>query len=242
VGPPASRAAFVVGATGYVGREVVRVLRGRGVVTVAHVRPDSPRLDEWRARFAALGATVDATPWDQAAMADTLRRVRPAAVFALLGTTRARGRAAASRGATETYETVDYGLTALVLRAARAAAGAAPPLRFVYLSAAGVGPGTRNPYLAARWRVEQELRASGLPFVVARPAFITGPDRDETRPAERLAATATDAALRVAALLGARGLRERWRSTTGAALAESLVRLAFDSAAEGRVVTGEGLR
>ena len=34
---------FVVGATGYTGREVVRLLREKRIPTVAHVRPDSPR-------------------------------------------------------------------------------------------------------------------------------------------------------------------------------------------------------
>ena len=50
--------AFVAGATGYTGREVVRVLLERGVRTVAHVRPDSPHVDEWRSRFEAQGAAV----------------------------------------------------------------------------------------------------------------------------------------------------------------------------------------
>ena len=99
--------AFVAGATGYTGREVVRVLRESGVSTVAHVRPDSPRLAEWRARFGALGAEVDTTPWDAPAMATTLARVQPAIVFALLGTTRRRARAAAERGAAESYASVD---------------------------------------------------------------------------------------------------------------------------------------
>ena len=236
-------AAFVAGATGYVGRHVAAALPARGLGPVAHVRPDSRRLDAWRARFAAVGVTVDATPWDEGAMTATLRRVRPAAVFALLGTTRVRGRAAAERGARETYETVDYGLSALLLRAARAAAadtGVAP--RFVYLSAAGVAPGARNAYLTVRWRMEEELRASGLPFTVVRPAFVTGPDREERRVVERLGAIASDAVLDAAALLGARRLRDRWRSITGPDLAAALVRLALDPAAEGRVVTGEELR
>ena len=58
--------AFVAGATGYTGREVVRLLSGRGVRTVAHVRPDSPRVEEWRRRFETEGAAVDVTPWDDA--------------------------------------------------------------------------------------------------------------------------------------------------------------------------------
>lgn len=230
--------AFVAGATGYTGREVVRVLRARGVETTAHVRPDSASLAAWRERFAALGARLDATPWEPAAMAETLRRLRPDLVFALLGTTRARGRVAAAHGAVDTYESVDYGLTRLLLDAA-VAAGHAP--RFVYLSSVGVGPGSRNPYLAVRARLEADLRASGLPFTIARPSFITGPDRDEDRPMERLGAGAVDA---VASALGALGLRsvERWRSTTAGTLAGALVRIALDPAAAGRVVESEALR
>src|SRR5215208_1501420 len=64
--------AFVAGATGYTGREVVRQLVERGVRAVAHVRPDSPRLAEWRERFAELGAEVDATPWEEPAMRASL--------------------------------------------------------------------------------------------------------------------------------------------------------------------------
>ncbi len=231
--------AFVAGATGYTGREVVRALRAAGVRTVAHVRPDSARADEWRARFEALGAEVDETPWDGPSMAATLARVRPTIVFALLGTTRRRARAAASPGAAESYASVDYGLTRLLLDAT-VMSGARP--RFVYLSAAGVHEGARNAYLAARARLERDLRASGLPFVVARPALVSGPDREEPRPLERAAALVSDAALAVAARLGARRLAARWRSTTGAALAAALVRLALDPAAEGRVVHGDGLR
>ncbi|WP_242339692.1 SDR family oxidoreductase [Anaeromyxobacter sp. SG66] len=231
--------AFVAGATGYTGREVVRALRAAGVRTVAHVRPDSASAGAWRARFAALGAEVDSTPWAGPAMAATLARVRPTLVFALLGTTRRRARAAARHGVTESYASVDYGLTRLLLDAA-VASGARP--RFVYLSSARVHEGTRSAYLSARARLERDLRASGLPFVVARPAFVTGPDRDEPRPLERAAARVSDAALSVASRLGARRLAARWRSTSGAALASALVRLALDPGAEGRVVEGDGLR
>jgi uncharacterized protein YbjT (DUF2867 family) len=92
--------AFVAGATGYVGREVVRVLaQERSIPTAAHVRRDSPRLAEWRDRVAAAGASIDTTEWAEPAMTETLVRLRPTLVFALLGTTRARR---ASRRASST--------------------------------------------------------------------------------------------------------------------------------------------
>jgi nucleoside-diphosphate-sugar epimerase len=231
--------AFVAGATGFTGREVVRTLRAPGVHTVAHVRPDSPSLREWQERFRALGAEVDATPWEGAEMTATLRRLRPSVVFALLGTTRRRARAAARRGRAEDYEAVDYGLTHLLLEAA-SACGTRP--RFVYLSSAGTRDDTRNRYLLARARLERELRAAPLPFVIARPSIITGAGRDDLRPLELLAAATADAVLGIAGRLGARGLAARYRSTTSTALAAALVRLALDPAAERRVAESEELR
>ena len=65
--------AFVAGATGFTGREVVRVLLDRGVPTVAHIRPDSSRLDEWRERFEGLGARTDTTAWEKEPMSATLK-------------------------------------------------------------------------------------------------------------------------------------------------------------------------
>ncbi|MCC6748133.1 MAG: NAD(P)H-binding protein [Deltaproteobacteria bacterium] len=232
--------AFVAGATGYTGHEVVRALRRRDLRTLAHLRPDSPRRAEWVERFLDLGAEPDLTPWVLEAMTETFARARPTHLFALLGTTRARGRAAEAdhRGA-ESYETVDYGLTALLIDAARAAE-LAP--RFIYLSAAGVTPTSRTGYYAARARAEQKLSESGLPYLIARPSFITGPDREESRPAERLGARVADSALALAGLLGGTRLASRYRSTTAAVLAESLVRLALDPAATNRVIESEELR
>jgi nucleoside-diphosphate-sugar epimerase len=109
--------AFVAGATGYVGREVVRVARERDLATVAHVRPDSPRLATWRERFERLGVQVDSTPWDDSAFVATMTRLRPSIIFALLGTTKKR----AQTDPQATYERVDYGMTATLLRAAVAA-------------------------------------------------------------------------------------------------------------------------
>ncbi len=233
------RVAFVAGATGYTGRAVVRALRSRGVDTVAHVRPDSPSLAAWRQRFEALGARVDTTPWDGGALTQALTLLRPDAVFALLGTTRARATRAAGQGRDEGYEAVDYGLTMRLYRAA-AQCGVNP--RFVYLSAAGVREQGGNAYLQVRARVERELRAGTLPWIAARPSFITGPDRDEFRAGERIGAVVIDGLLAVVGLLGGGRWRDRYRSTSNGVLAEALVRLAFDSSVVNQVVESEELR
>jgi uncharacterized protein YbjT (DUF2867 family) len=217
--------AFIAGATGYTGREVVRELRARGVAAVAHVRPDSARVAEWEARFQAHYAITDTTPWELHAMRDTLLRWQPTHVFALLGTTRARARTARRQGASDSYETVDYGLTATLLKALLLTGFQA---RFIYLSAIGVSERATAPYMAVRWRMESELRASGLPYIVARPAFVSGADREERRATERVLTRATDGLLAIGAAVGLRKLRDRFGSLTGAQLAHALVHAALD--------------
>ncbi|MBM3728653.1 MAG: NAD-dependent epimerase/dehydratase family protein [Acidobacteria bacterium] len=230
------RTAFVAGATGYTGREVVRLLREQGVRTVAHVRPGNAREEEWRGRL----GSIDVIPWERGGLVQALRVLDPGyVVFSLLGTTRARGRAAAARGDVETYETVDYGLTVMLLEAAREAGGCG---RFVYLSAAGVSGTTSNEYLRVRWRVEEAIRASGVSYTIARPSFITGADRDEKRTGEQWGARVSDAALAAAGWLGMGRMRERYRSTTNTVLAAALVRGAWDEGWRNRVVESEGLR
>ena len=59
--------AFVAGATGYTGSQVVPALRARGVRVIAHVRPGSAAAAAWHTRFEALGAEVDETPYDEEA-------------------------------------------------------------------------------------------------------------------------------------------------------------------------------
>lgn len=224
--------AFIAGATGYTGRHVTERLAREGVRTIAHVRPDSPALGAWTARFTAAGAAVDATAWGDE-MARTIARVRPDVIFALLGTTRSRAaRDERATGKAAGYEAVDYGLTALLLHATRAA-GVRP--RFVYLSSLGAREGSANPYLAVRGRFERELQESGLPYLIVRPSFISGSDRDERRITERVASIVTDALLGVVAAAGGRALRDRWATLSGATLAAGMVRLAL-AQPDGRVV------
>jgi uncharacterized protein YbjT (DUF2867 family) len=216
-----SLSAFVAGATGYTGREVVAALRRRGVETIAHVRADSRDRERWTTRFAALGAQVDHTAWTADAMAHMLAARRPSVVFALLGTTRAR---AGREGVADPYETIDYGLTEM-LRAGAVAAGHAP--LFVYLSAYGATEQGGNRYLLVRGRMERQLREGPLPFLIAQPLFITGSDRDEGRLAERVGSVLMDGVLGAVAALGGTRWRDRFASMTGATLAEGLVALAL---------------
>ena len=231
---------FVAGATGYTGREVVRECVARGLRTVAHVRPDSSRLSDWRARFEDLGAEVDTTPWTLPSIKATLEQLAPTQVWALVGTTKSRGKGSGSNSAVaDTYEAVDYGLSVLLLEAALAC-GSSP--RFIYLSAMGADGRPANAYMDVRKRVEAAVRGSGLPFLFARPAFVSGPDREESRPAERAASRVLDAGLGLLGALGAKQLVRRYASFTGADLARAMVALACAGSGRALVAETEDLR
>lgn len=232
------KTAFVAGATGYTGREVVRALRERGVETHAHIRPGSQAEATARPAFEAQGALVDTTPWEAREMTATMRRLQPGCVFALLGTTKKRAKAESGLSPAEAYEKIDYGLSALLLQAVREA-GIRP--RFVYLSSLGVSDDAKLPYTAVRARFERELRESGLPFTIVRPSFITG-DREEPRPGEAIAAHIADAALSIVGALGASRLRDRYRSVNAHDLADALVTAALDPEREGATLSMDDLR
>ncbi len=227
--------AFVLGATGFVGREVVRQLCVRGTKAVAHVRPDSSKLAEWRSRFAELGAEVDTTAWDAAALAARIRELAPQQIYILIGTTRAKAKSDRVQG--DIYEAVDLGLTKLAVEAARASE---TQPRIVYLSSVGADANARSAYLRARGKAEDVVKTSGLPWVIARPSLITG-ERDEGRLGERAASVVGDGVLAVVGVLGGKQLRDRYRSTTPDVLASALIRLG-ESPEHGVIASGAQLR
>jgi len=208
---------------------------------IAHVRPDSARLAEWTARFTTAGAEVSSAPWTKVGIDTLLAAERPSLVFGLLGTTQARVKQAARAGrdaSKETYDAVDIGLTELAIAACRAIE---PRPRFVYLSSVGTSDTAAGSYLQARARVERTLRESGVPFTIARPSFIVG-DRDEPRALEKVSAPLVDGVLGLLGGLGAKSLRDRYRSITGPDLARALVTLALDPAWKDRVAEPADLR
>ncbi len=227
--------AFVLGATGLVGREVVRQLCVRGTKTTAHVRPDSKQLDTWRQRFEAMGAAVDTSPWIVADLAERLRELQPAQIYILIGTTRSKAKLDAVQG--DIYESIDLGLTQLAIDAAKQAGVSS---RLVYLSSVGADAGARSAYLRARGKAEDIVKRCGLPWVIARPSIITG-ERDQSRFGESTAAFVGDGMLALASLVGGKVLRARYRSTTSDVLASALIRIG-EAPDHGRVIDGDDLR
>ncbi|MEZ4458281.1 MAG: NAD(P)H-binding protein [bacterium] len=229
--------AFVAGATGYTGREVVRLLREADVEVTAHIRPDSSSRAKWEGVFAEQGAHISTAAWNLDAISEALATASPDLVFALLGTTRARKDKAENRDA-ETYEAVDYGLTAMLIDAC-VACGTSPG--FVYLSSLGVTGSSPSAYIQARWKAEQKLRTSGLRYVIARPAFISGDNRDESRPLERIGAVSVDVGLGLLGALGMKKLQAKYASMDNTTLAKGLVNTAL-AGLENQEVEPDALR
>lgn len=228
--------AMVLGATGFVGREIVRQLGVRDTRVIAHVRPDSKELDRWRTTFTEQGAIFDATPWDQAALAERMKISAVTHLYLAIGTTRAKAKADAISG--NIYETVDYGLTKLAADAARDS-GMHP--RIVYLSSIGASPESSSQYLAWRGKAEQAVVDAGLDYVIARPSIING-ERDSLRLGEKAASIVGDGVLAVAGLFGGRRLRDKYKSTSPDVLASALIRLGEADGHPRQIAEGAELR
>jgi nucleoside-diphosphate-sugar epimerase len=224
--------AFVAGATGLTGRFVVEALCEQGLEVIAHVRPDSSRIEEWTRRFSEIGAQVDTTEWSQAAMDERFSQAAPDLVFSLLGTTKKREK----KGGGD-YQSVDFGLTAMLINAVKSS----PSTRFVYLSSIGTKKGVSSAYLKARWMAEEHLSQSELPYLVARPSLILG-DRDESRLLESVGGGISDVLIGAAGLLGARKFAKRVGSIQGSELGEGLVREALLWPKNNRILYSDDLR
>jgi nucleoside-diphosphate-sugar epimerase len=212
----------------------VRQLCVRGGKPIAHVRPDSKSIAEWRAKFGELGATVDASPWNANALASAFREFHVTAIYILIGTTRSKAKADQVAG--EIYQQIDRGLTEIAVDAAKQVGN----IRLVYLSSIGADANASSAYLKARGQAEDAVRSSGLPWVIARPSFIVG-DRDERRVGESIGAGIGDGVLAVAGLFGGKQLRAKYRSTSPDVLASALIRTA-EAPEHDRVIDGDDLR
>ena len=124
---------LVIGATGYVGRNVVAAGIRAGHEVIAHVRPESATGDRAAAELVAAGARVVRTAWTPEAWYRYLDAHPPGQIFLTLGTTAARARKARKAGAPDASQAaVDLGLTMLVVGVAKTAT---PEAGLIYLSA-----------------------------------------------------------------------------------------------------------
>jgi NADH dehydrogenase len=150
---------LVTGGTGFVGGHVVHELRGRGLPVRCLVRDPrkATKLAGWGCELAE-GDVTDA---------ESLRR-------AVAGVDTIVHLVAIRQGPRERFQRIMVDGTRDLLSAARDAGVG----RFVHMSALGTSKETRElvPYYGAKWENEQQVRGSGVPFVIFRPSFVFGPD------------------------------------------------------------------
>ena len=160
---PSGSVVAVAGGTGFVGRSIVRELAARGdrVVVLSHKPPiaTTDRLIEFR--------QADVTSPDR--LLDALAGVDTLVIC--LGF-RNSPIEAPRRG--RTFERVDAGGTEALVAAAKAT-GAAGVRRLVYISGAGAAPDAPRHWFRAKWRAEEAIRGSGIPYTIFRPSWIYGP-------------------------------------------------------------------
>jgi nucleoside-diphosphate-sugar epimerase len=154
---------FVTGASGFVGRAVVKELLGRRYLVHALVnRRPVAGTDE-------LVKTCSGGLFDSSALAEGIRGC--AAVIHLVGIL---------------TENADEGVTferVHVEGTRRMVAGAtqAGVRRFVHMSALGSRPGAPTEYHRTKFEAEQIVRQSGLDWTIIRPSLIHGPGSDFMR-------------------------------------------------------------
>ena len=150
---------LVTGGTGFVGGHIVHELRGRDLPVRCLVRDPrkATKLTGWGCELAE-GDVTDA---------ESLRR-------AVMGVETIVHLVAIRQGPREQFQRIMVDGTRDLLSAARDAGVG----RFVHMSALGTSEETRElvPYYWAKWEDEQQVRSSGIPFVIFRPSFVFGPD------------------------------------------------------------------
>jgi uncharacterized protein YbjT (DUF2867 family) len=179
---------LVTGATGFVGREVLRQVMAAGhTARIIARNPDRARLSVRAAGSSPLGVPALAAPPSQGTQADRLQPepqtglpdILPGNMLqpeSLCGT--ADGCDAVihlvgiiSEIGDQTFENVHVRATQNVLAEARRAGAK----RWIQMSALGARPNARSRYHQTKWAAEEAVRASGLDWTIFRPSIIYGP-------------------------------------------------------------------
>ncbi|MEK6766640.1 MAG: complex I NDUFA9 subunit family protein [Planctomycetota bacterium] len=149
---------LVTGGTGFVGRNIVRLLVKKGQRVKCLVRKSSPRnvLDGLDVEFCTGDILVPGTLKEALQDIDT--------VIHLVGIIKE------IKGAT--FERIHSEGTKNILEAARNA----EVKKYIHMSALGTRPGGISRYHKTKWQAEEVVRNSGLKYVILRPPIICGAD------------------------------------------------------------------
>jgi NADH dehydrogenase len=161
-GAPTGRTVAVAGGTGFVGGAIAAELHRRGDhVVVLSQRGQAgrgPLPDDVEIR------TADAT--EPASLVDALAGAE-ALVIALAFPNSPME--SPRRG--HTFMAVDAAGTENLVRAARRAG----VRQVLYVSGAGAAPDAQRHWFRAKWRAEEAVRQSGIPYTIIRPTWVYGP-------------------------------------------------------------------
>ena len=152
---------FVTGATGFVGREILRQLHiaGQSVRLLAR-HPQSRRVQELVKQHSAEVHRGDVL--DAASLEGSLKHME--AVIHLVGIISEIGR--------NTFENIHTHGTENIVTTARNAG----IKRIVHMSALGTRPNAASRYHQSKWAAEEIVRRSGLAWTIFRPSIIYGAD------------------------------------------------------------------
>ena len=148
---------LVTGANGFVGRHVVHALREqeRPVRSLVRDPRKADKLQSWGSEVVQGDMTDPASLRRAVAGAETVVHL-----------------VAIRQGKPEEFQRIMVQGTRDLLAAAQAAGAG----RIVHMSALGTNEQSKDvvPYYGAKWAMEQDVQASGLPFVIFRPSFVFG--------------------------------------------------------------------
>lgn len=160
---------LVTGATGFVGRAIVRELLARGLTPVCLVRSDRKLYGQHPEVSADRLAPVVGSLHDRAALDEAAASCQ--AVIHLVGIIIER------RLKGQTFRGVHVRGTCNVVDAANRAG----IRRFLHMSALGVRPNAATAYHRTKWEAEEYVRKSGLDWTIFRPSLIHGPQGEFMR-------------------------------------------------------------
>ena len=220
---------FIAGATGATGTVVVPKARAAGLRVIPHVRPKT-------AGKHPLGKDPDALICDlsdEAALDKAMAGCD--AIACLVGTTRHRF----AQG--DSYESSDYQPVIDLIESAKRAGG--PAKYFILLSALGSRKG--SGYLGWKFRAEEAVRHSGLPFTMLRPSFFDSSGTG-AQPSDGKSRTPPPIYGGLMSLIGKlpglHDFAERVRPISLDELADAIVKIAIARGPVGQVLEGDRLR